>query len=137
MRVLLDTNIIIDALQSREGFLEDARDILIYSADYDGYLTASSIADIFYLQRRFFRNREKATQNLLDLLKLFCIVDTTAEDCKNALRGGAPDFEDAVMVESALREGIDLVVTRNIKDFEGFSIRVCSPAEFLSLLLGQ
>ena len=52
MKVLLDTNIIIDSLQSRKGFLEDAGQVMLRAFEYDGYLVASSITDIFYLHNR-------------------------------------------------------------------------------------
>ena len=134
MRVLVDTNGIIDSLQSRADFLADAREVLLRSSDYDGYIAASSITDIFYLQKRFFHDKDKARRSLSDLLKLFGILDTTADDCKNALRSGAPDFEDTVMIETALREGMDAIVTRNIKDYEGSSIKVYTPTEFIEIL---
>ncbi len=134
MRALIDTNVIIDSLQSRDGFLEDAAEVMLRADEYDGYIAASSVADIFYLQQRFFHDKKKARENLLDLLKLFVIIDTTAEDCKSALRDGVVDFEDAILVESAAREGMDVIVTRNQKDFEDAFIEVCSPAEFIEKL---
>ena len=134
MKVLVDTNVIIDSLQSREGFLEDAREVLLRAPDYDGYLVASSLTDIFYLQRRFFRDKEKARQELVDLLRIFGVLDTTAEDCRNALRSGVVDFEDAVLEESAMRNDVEVIVTRNGKDFRGASLKICSPGEFLEML---
>ena len=131
MKALIDTNVIIDSLQSREGFLEDARQIMLRITDYEGYIAASSITDIFYLQSRFFRSKKKAKQNLTDLLKLFDILDTTANDCRNALRNDTPDFEDAVLLESAMREGLDAIVTRNKKDFKNTNIKIYTPSEFL------
>ena len=131
MKALIDTTIIIDSLQSRENFLEDARQVMLRACDYDGYIAASSVTDIFYLQYRFFRNKKKARDNLTDLLKLFEILDTTSDDCRSALRSSIVDFEDAVLVESAIRGGIDIIVTRNKKDFRDSNIRVCTPDEFL------
>ena len=131
MKVLVDTNIIIDALQSRDGFLEDAREVILGVGDYDGYITASSVTDIFYLQNRYFQDKEKARENLEDLLEIFGVLDVTGEDCRRALRGGMVDFEDAVLVEAAMRNGVDIIVTRNKKDFKGASIEVLAPREFL------
>ena len=133
MRVLIDTNVIIDGLQSRKGFLEDAGQVMLRACDYEGYVTANSLTDIFYLQSRFFHSREKAKQNLADLTKVFRILDTTAADCENALRNKMPDFEDAVALESALRGRIDVIVTRNKKDFVDSAIMICDPIEFLRL----
>ena len=134
MKALIDTNVIIDSLQSRKGFLEDAGQVMLRACDYDGYIAASSITDIFYLQGKFFGNKKKAKQNLADLLKIFKVLDTTAEDCKNALRSEMADFEDAILVESAMRSGINVIVTRNKKDFRNIALKVCNPDEFLALI---
>lgn len=136
MKVLIDTNVIIDSLQSREGFLEDAGRVMLRACDYDGYIAASSVTDIFYLQNRFFRDRKKAKQNLGNLLKIFRVLDTTGEDCRNALRSGMADFEDAILVDTAIRNEIDAIVTRNKKDFKGVGVEVCTPEEFLEKLEG-
>lgn len=134
MKALIDTNIIIDALQSRADFLEDAREIMLRIADYDGYITANSISDIYYLQHKFFHDKKRARSNLADLLAIFGILDITSDDCHNALRSNIPDFEDAILVESALRNKMDAIVTRNTKDFRNSPIKVYSPYEFLQVL---
>ena len=134
MKILIDTNVIIDALQSRKGFLEDAGWMIFKSNKYDGYITANSITDIFYIQNRFYHDKAKTKQAVANLLKLFDVLDTTATDCHSAIRSNIPDFEDAVLVESAIREDMDAIVTRNTKDFKGSPVKVYTPAEFLALL---
>ncbi|MBR2709454.1 PIN domain-containing protein [Candidatus Saccharibacteria bacterium] len=131
MKVLLDTNIIIDSLQSRKGFLEDAGQVMLRAFEYDGYLVASSITDIFYLHNRYTHDKKKAKESLSELFELFGVLDTTAEDCKNALRSEVADYEDAVIIESAKRNNIDCIVTRNTKDFVNSKIKAYSPVEFL------
>lgn len=131
MKVLIDTNVIIDALQSRKGFLEDAGWVLIKAAEYDGCIAASSITDIFYLQNRYSHDKVKTRQALADLMEIFEVLDTTKEDCRNAIRSDTADFEDAVLVETALREGVEAIVTRNTKDFKNSPIKIYTPAEFL------
>lgn len=134
MKVLIDTNIIIDGLQSRKGFHDDAGLVMLQAYEYDGYIAASSITDIFYLQRKFFHDKQKARENLTELLKIYRVLDTTAEDCKNALRSNIADFEDAVLIESVMRAGLDAIVTRNKKDFQKSSINIYDPVEFLRVL---
>lgn len=133
MKVLIDTNVIIDGLQSRKGFMEDAGLVMLRACDYEGYITANSLTDIFYLQSKFFHDKAKAKQNLADLLEIFRVLDTTSSDCEGALRSKMADFEDAVLYEAATREGIDVIVTRNQKDFADSKITVCDPVEFLRL----
>lgn len=54
MRVLVDTCVIIGALQSRVTFAEAAQKIFIHSANkqFEGYITAKSVTDIYYLTHR-------------------------------------------------------------------------------------
>lgn len=134
MRILIDTNVIIDALQSRKGFLEDAGWLMFKSDKYDGYITANSVTDIFYIQTRYYHNKAKAKQDITDLVKMYGILDITAIDCRNALRSDIPDFEDAILVESATREDFDYIITRNTKDFKNSPVEVATPTEFLKIL---
>ena len=62
---------------------------------------------------------------------LFDLLDTAGIDCRKAISSGMSDFEDAVMVETALRCGMDCIVTRNVKDYEKSLINVYQPDEFL------
>ena len=137
MRVLIDTNIIIDALQNREGFAKDSAFVVLQAYEYDGYIAATSVTDIYYIQHRYYHNKEKARKNLEKVLKLYDIIDITGIDCYSALRNGMSDYEDAVLVESAKRNKIDYIITRNTKDFKSSGISVCTPVEFLNILKSQ
>ena len=134
MRALIDTNVIIDALQNREDFAKDSEFVVLRAYEYEGYIAATSVTDVYYIQRRYYHNREKARDNLEKVLKLYDIMDITGIDCYSALRNGMNDYEDAVLVESAKRNGIDCIVTRNAKDFKDSGIPVYTPSEFLELL---
>ena len=122
MNVLIDTCIIIDALQSREPFNKDAEAVFLSVANRRcvGFLTANSITDIYYL--------------LGVLFNLFEILDTCGIDCRRALTSDISDYEDAVMIEAAARAEIDCIVTRNLKDYAGAPMPVYSPAQFVELL---
>lgn len=131
MSVLIDTNIIIDALQNRERFANYSELVVLQAYEYDGYISATSVTDIYYIQRRYYHDKEKARKNLEKVLKLYGIIDVTEIDSRNALRSDISDFEDAVLVESAKRNSIDCIVTRNTKDFKNTGIKVYTPIEFL------
>lgn len=138
MNVLIDTNVIVDFLQERQPFAKDSCEVIFRAAlDYKGYVGASSITDIYYIHHQHTHNKKRTEKDLASLLKVFDIIDTTNADCRNALRSSISDFEDAVLVESAAREGIDIIVTRNKKDFKNSPVKVCSPAEFLKILTAQ
>lgn len=133
MRVLLDTCVIIDALQSRGPFCKDAQEIFLAAANrrFDGFLTAKAATDIYYLTHRITHSDKETRRILSTLLSLFELIDTAGMDCRRALSSGMSDFEDAVMAESALRTGMDHIVTRNAKDYRQSAVPVCTPGEFL------
>lgn len=137
MIVLLDTCVIIDVLQDRQPFSEAAKKIFIAVANkqIEGCITAKSVADIYYLTHKATHSNEKSREILAKLFTLFSLLNTTGDDCKNALFSPIADYEDAIMVETAKNAGIDYIVTRNIKDYSKSPVKVTSPAEFLEELL--
>ena len=75
---------------------------------------------------------DKATRDVLTkLCALFGLLDTTALDIRKAISAEISDFEDAVMVETAVHSGVDCIVTRNTKDYAKAQIAVCTPEEFI------
>lgn len=134
MNALIDTNIILDAVEVRQGFFDDSSKIISSITEYKGYIAASNVTDIYYIEHKRNHSKKKTTKLMKSLFEIFDILDTTAEDCRNALRSDVTDYEDAVLVESAIRNDIDCIVTRNTKDFKKARIPVYAPAEFLRLL---
>ena len=133
MRTVIDTCVIVDALQSREPFCKEAHSIFLLCANrqFEGFLTAKAITDIYYLTHRQ-THSDKATRDVLTkLCALFVLLDTTALDIRKAISAEISDFEDAVMVETAVRSGADCIVTRNTKDYAKAQIAVCTPEEFI------
>ena len=136
MRAVIDTCVIVDVLQNREPFCEDAQSIFLFCANqqFEGFLTAKSITDIYYLTHRQ-THSDKATRDVLTkLCVLFGLLDTTALDIRKAISAEISDFEDAVMVEIAVRSHADCIVTRNIQDYNKAPIPVYTPVEFVELL---
>lgn len=139
MRVLLDTCVVLDALQSREPFAKDAQDIFLAAANnaFLGYITAKACADIYYLLHRH-THSDKASRDVLNkLFTLFDVLDTAGIDCRKAVLSPISDFEDAVMIETAVRTETDCIVTRNERDFSKSPLPVYTPDQFLKLLSGQ
>lgn len=136
MNALIDTCIIIDALQSREPFSKDAETIFLSVANRRcvGFLTANSVTDIYFLMHKALHSAAETRKALGILFSLFEIIDTCGIDCRKALTSGVSDYEDAVMIETASRAEIDCVVTRNLKDYAGAPMPVYSPAQFIELL---
>ena len=135
MRALIDTCIIIDALQSRGPFKEHAQAIFLLAANrqFEGFITAKASTDIYYLTHKYLHNDRETRKVLSGLYMLFDLLDTAGIDCRKAISSQMSDFEDAVMVETALRTGMDCIVTRNVKDYEQSLIDIYQPDEFLKL----
>ena len=106
-----------------------------------GCITAKEAADIHFFSRKQFTGQEnvdeKARQVMTKLYAIFELVDTLGIDCQNAIAIKNNDYEDAIMIESAVRAGLDCIVTRNPDHFKMSSIPVYSPAEFVKKLAEQ
>ncbi len=140
MRVLLDTNVIVDVLQRREPWFADGQKIFyaIANKQITGCITAKEAADIHFFSRKQFTGQEnvdaKARQVMTKLYALFELIDTLGIDCQNAIAIENNDYEDAIMIESAVRSGLDCIVTRNPEHFKVSPIPVYSPSEFAQKL---
>ena len=136
MKALVDTCIIIDAMQSREPFFDDAQNLLIAEAngEFDGVITASSLMDIYYITHKCSHSSRKAHEVTATLSSLFEVCDTCAEDAVKAVRSKMSDYESAVMEETAARTGADVIVTRNLRDYRNAKIKAMPPSDFLAIL---
>ena len=136
MRVLIDTCVIIDALQSRAPFAEAAQKLFLYSANkhFEGFITAKAATDIYYITHRLTHSDVETRKILSKLYTLFHLPDTTSLDCRKAISSEIGDYEDAIMVETAIRSDMDCIVTRNVKDYAKSSVRVYEPTTFFKLL---
>ncbi len=136
MKVLIDTNIIIDALTGREPFREAAEKIFILAANQieELYITANSVTDIYYLIRKHLHDSEQTKHTMAKLFELFYILDVTSEDCQKALWIDIKDYEDAVISVCANRNHIDYIITRNIKDYKYSNTPAILPDAFIKLV---
>ena len=137
MKALLDTNVIVDVLQRREPWFSDGQKIFyaIANKQITGCITAKEAADIHFFSRKQFTGQEnvdaKARQVMTKLYALLELIDTLGIDCQNAIAIDNNDYEDAIMIESATRAGLDCIITRNPEHFKAatiprfFSGRVC------------
>jgi predicted nucleic acid-binding protein len=136
MTVLLDTNIIMDALQERQPFDTEAKEILRrgQKGEVACLFTANTAADIFYLYSRA-RDEQSARAALAFLLTRYSVVSVTHEDCIRALSLAIEDFEDALMVACAEKTRVDCIVTRDERLLKAnSSVKIVSPGELAVLL---
>ena len=136
MTVLLDANVIMDALQERSPFDIKAKEILIRGQggkEFDCLFTANSATDIFYLYSKA-RDMKSANVALDFLLTNYGIVSVAHEDCKAALTLLIEDFEDALVVVCAQRAGADYIVTRDEEFLSVESpVKLISPKDFVTM----
>jgi len=136
MVVLVDTNIIIDALANREPYADNAKKILEKCAarEVTGLLAAHSIPNMFYIFRKNFSQDERRFL-LKNLCNIFKISDLNAKKILAALENEKfVDFEDCLQEECAVESMADYIVTRNPADFANSRVKVILPEEFLKKL---
>ncbi|MFP4100450.1 PIN domain-containing protein [Coleofasciculus sp.] len=136
MRVLIDTNVILDYLLEREPFLQDAELLFqaIGSEQVIGYVTATTLTDIFYIARRQTQSVEQARQVVSITLAVMEICPVDRAVLEVALTSGIRDFEDAVQAACAIAQNLDAIVTRDTEDFSNATVPVLSVSQLLEQL---
>jgi predicted nucleic acid-binding protein len=130
MRVLVDTNVVLDFLQEREPFVENAARLFerIDAGEIEGFIAATTITNIYYIVRRAAGAniaQDAITQVLADLN--ICAVDR--EVVEQAIALNFRDFEDAVQYVCGVVNHVDAIVTRDISGFVGAEIPVMLPED--------
>jgi len=134
MKVLIDTNVILDFLIAREPFAPAAKEIITLAEKnkIEAFLTASSVTDIFYILKKY-TDREKAKEILSQLFEIVDVIEVTKGDTKKALNLDLRDFEDALQAWCGKKKKVNYIVTRNEKDFRNSPVKIISPVELIKL----
>ena len=134
MRILVDTNIILDHLLDNPGFSSESEQVMtvVDSSFHEGYICATTATNLSYILRKRLDKR-RAGNAIKTLLDIFNVAAVDKGVLRAAVDDGFGDFDDAVLYESAKANNIDIIVTRNIKDFKKAGISVMTPAQFLAL----
>lgn len=133
MRILVDTNILLDVLCSRKEFAENSLRIfrLCETRLMAGYISALSIPNIVYIMRKEL-DRERIKEILHTLMMLFSVVELREIDLLKAAELPFSDYEDAIQSVCASRARADYIVTRNKKDFVNSPVSAVTPDELLN-----
>jgi predicted nucleic acid-binding protein len=135
VKVLFDTNIVLDVLIDRAPFAEAA--VALFSAvehgAVQGYLCGTTITTVHYLTARILGAR-RARDEIGKLMTLFEVAPVSRPVLESALAGDFADFEDAVLYQAACHSGAQAIVTRNLKDFQGAGLPVYSSVELVKIL---
>ena len=134
-RVLIDTDVILDFFFDRDPFSELAAQIfsLCESNRIQGFVTPVICSNTYYLLRQTAKH-EKVIEKMNQLMTMMDVLLMDKDIVIQALRSGFKDFEDALQSFAALKSGIiDVILTRNVKDYSKSEIGVLTPESFLKL----
>ncbi len=135
MRVVFDTNIVLDLLLDREPFSDEAEILfeMVEEGRIVGILCATTLTTIHYLVSKS-EGKQKTTEIISSLLKLFEIAGVTRSVLEDALEAKDKDYEDSVLYSAAYHSGADLIVTRDRSGFANSKVSVMHPKELLAFL---
>ena len=133
MKILFDTNIIIDFLTAREPFSKDAKKVvaLVETRDVEGYISASSVTTIHYLSSKVF-DEKKADEIIKELLDIFEVTFIDKTTFLEAIKSKGSDFEDSVISQSAKQNSIDIIISRDKTGFKNSPVLTMEPDKFLA-----
>ena len=132
-KVLIDINILIDMITERADFHSATAVFdLCAKRKIKGFVCSHEITTLSYFLESFSVASGKAANVIIGILDTMTVLPATEGIFRDALLSPIMDFEDAVIEVSAIKEQVDCVVTRNIKDFKAGRIDCYTGAEFLS-----
>ena len=133
MRVLVDTNVVLDVLLERRPFSEAAAQVfaLVEESRIEGFLCATTLTTVDDLLGQALAPA-KAREALQRLLNLFEIAPVNRPVLEQALRSGIADFEDAVLEQAGRLVAVDAITTRNVRNFGKSTVTVFDPLELIS-----
>lgn len=135
-RVLIDSDVILDSLFDRKPFAEYSTTILSMceSKKINGFITPLIYSNVYYLLRQTAKH-DKVIEKLKQLFKITDVLQMDRNVVENALNSGFKDFEDSLQNFSAVNDGkIDLILTRNLKDYKNSELGVFSPETYIKSL---
>lgn len=134
MKILIDTNIVLDVMLKREPFHKLSLEILGLAKrdDVEEYVSASAITDIYYLAYRQLRDKGMVKNLMKELLTVVYVASVSEKEIQNAINIEWADFEDSVQYSVAVLQDMDGVVTRNPNDYKAAEIKVWKPEELLT-----
>ena len=135
-KLFVDPDVVIDFFTDREPHVNPASELfeLNEQGNVRLYLSAVSINNIYYIVRRFLGHK-KTLEVIETLTEMTEIVGTTKKEIIQALKNNFTDYEDSVQYSSALTiKDLDVIITRNTKDYRNSSIAVMTPLNFLKLI---
>ena len=134
MRVLFDTNVLMDVLLERQPFVHESAAVVdqVVRGAVTGLIGATTVTAIFYLASREIGSKE-AMRHIQKLMNLYEVAPVTRSVLDAAITSNSPDFENAVLAEAAHQAGAQAIITRNLKDFAHSPVRAYTPRQWLAM----
>ena len=135
MRVIIDTNVVLDVLLARDPFVTSSSKVfaLVEQSEIEASLCATTVTTVHYLLTQSLP-RDEGRRTLRGLLELFEIAPVNRSVIEQALQSKIKDFEDAILEQAGHLVGTEAIITRNTKDFRRSSIKALDPSELLLAL---
>jgi len=137
--VLIDTDVILDFFFDRQPFAEYSAQVigLCETNKIKGFVTPVIYSNVYYLLRQNARH-DKVIDNLKQLLMITDVLSMDKGVVSNALNSGFKDFEDSLQNFAAMKHGeIDVILTRNLKDFSKSEIGVLTPESYIKSIIAS
>jgi len=135
-KILVDTNTVLDLLAKREEFLTEAQELFTLSDQNKVklYVSALSFANTYYILSQKLKLND--TRSVLRRFKVLVKVLPLNEKIINlSLDSEFKDFEEAIQYYTCIENGIDIILTRNLKDFKLSKIPVLTARDYLKITL--
>lgn len=132
MKVFIDTNILIDFVCQREGFAQNANQLMALGCMGKVHLQTSALSYItaMYVAHKY--DYQGVKNSLLSISVFVEVLDLEAKTVKEMLSSDWKDYEDATQNATALNASSDCIVTRNKKDFKDSSLSVFTVDELFA-----
>lgn len=131
MKLLIDTNILIDYVCHRGEFYNAARNVFetALTGDNELLLTDLSYMNCLYVAKHYNIEEKALIKALLAIQKQCGLAEINNDVISAALTSDWKDKEDALQYEAALASNADGIVTRNVKDFHKSQIQIFTTAD--------
>ncbi len=134
--IFIDTDVMIDFLIDRKPHSREAAIIftLIEQKKLKGYVSSLTFSNLYYVLRKI-ESHNKVIAKLESISRLLTILKVDQQIIKDSIASGFADFEDSIQYNCALDyKKIDVLITRNTKDFKTAEIPVMTPADYLKMV---
>ena len=136
MKVLFDTNVIIDAFTCRGNEYKHARELVLKAVDeeFQGYISSKQVTDIYYILRKYYQSEEQRRFAIKTIMSSFTVLPLLPSDLNYSITNEMIDYEDAVIYETAKVNMVNSIVTSDTKHFKNTKAFIYTPKELVELL---